>query len=168
MKSKRKETEKNNRREALSAIILSCYTVHLVGSEPTTCTLEHTTIYYLMPFIESCVDLQHRAFISADPAAPLHHLHIHLIGPCSHLHRLTFISVNPAPAYTIVHPFRRPLHLHVSSHIHFIGSNRFLHNFMPIHPLLTKKLYHHPVPKSFPLPDAISCPSSAKASIVTS
>ena len=161
MKPKRKETVKNNRREALSAIILSSYTVHLVGSEPTICTLEHTTIYYRMPFIEPFDDLHHRAFLSADPAAPCIICRSISSAPCIRLHRLIFISVDPAPAYTIVHPSRRTLHLHVSSHIHFIGFSYFLHNLMPIPPLLTKKLHHHPVPKSFPLPDAISCPSSA-------
>ena len=161
MKPKRKETEKNNRREALSAIILSPYPVHLVGSEPTTCTLVHTTIYYRMPFIESCDELQHHTFISDDPAAACTICTPISSVPCSRLHRLIFISVDPAPAYTIVHPSRRTLHLHVSSHIHFIGFSYFLHNLMPIPPLLTKKLHHHPVPKSFPLPDAISCPSSA-------
>ena len=75
MKPKRKETEKNNRREALSAIILSSYTVHLVGSEPTTCALEHTTIYHRMPFIESRDELQHHTFISDDPAEAEMYMH---------------------------------------------------------------------------------------------
>ena len=66
---KKMEMEKNNRREALSAIILSFYTIYLMGSEPTTCAAEHTTIYYHMLFIESCYGLHYRTFISVDPAA---------------------------------------------------------------------------------------------------
>ena len=140
------EMEKNNRREALSAIILSSYTVYLVGSEPTACTFEHTTIYYRMQFIESCVDLQHRAFISADSATP-----------CT-----ICTSISSAPAYPCTVSYSSLWILQFpASHIHFVGFSSFLHDIMHIPHLLAKKLYHHPVPNSFPLPDAISCPSSA-------
>ena len=107
MKPKRKETEKNNRREALSAIILSPYTVHLVGSEPTTCTLVHTTIYYRMPFIESCDELQHHTFISDDPAVT-----------CT---ICTSISSVPAAACTVSYSFLWILRLHTPSYTHFVG-----------------------------------------------
>ena len=100
------EMEKNNRREALSAIILSSYTVYLVGSEPTACTFEHTTIYYRMQFIESCVDLQHRAFISADSATP-----------CT---ICTSISSDPAAACTVSYSSLWILRLHTPSYTHLV------------------------------------------------
>ena len=113
----------------------------------TNCSITRSSQMILQP----PAPFEHPSNRSLQPPAPSH---IHFCESCACRHHRT--------------PISSALHLHVSSHIHFIGSNRFLHNFMPIHPLLTKKLYHHPVPNSFPLPDAISCPSSAKASIVTS
>ena len=121
MKPKRKETEKNNRREALSAIMLSPYPVHLVGSEPTTCTLVHTTIYYRMPFIESCDELQHHTFISDDPAVTCTICTSISSDPAATCTICTSISSDPAAACTVSYSSLWILRLHTPSYTHFVA-----------------------------------------------
>ena len=108
MKSKRKETEKNNRREALSAIILSYHTINLVGSEPTTNTNDHATIYHNILFRESCRYLYLLTFIFQDSSVFCTPSLTYRIWPNSFI-TIPYQKASHSPTRSAARHLRKPL-----------------------------------------------------------